>query len=89
MAEVAVVGEKGTVLTGGIKRRLDMPRGIPSQTFTVILNRCHSDLPVPSSFNSLNAFINAVEAQTGKALPYDDANYLIQLTRVIVNLLSQ
>jgi hypothetical protein len=40
-----------------------------------------------AAINSLEAFINAVQAQSGNKIPADDANLLIAEAQLIINLL--
>jgi hypothetical protein len=41
-----------------------------------------------AAINSLQAFVNAVEAQSGNHIPVDDANDLIAAAQEIIDLLS-
>ena len=41
-----------------------------------------------AAINSLQAFINAVEAQSGKKIPVENADYLINATQLIIDMLN-
>jgi len=69
---------------------LDLPKGTENSLMAKLENAAKklNDQNISAAINSLNAFINEVEAQRGKSIPVTDADALIDAAQAIIDLLE-